>query len=89
MNALFCYNLDVSDEEIEVIAYSSYRGEESPRIFILHGEQIEVAGILNMWIEEGLENKTRKRIFKVRGSDGYMHKLYYAEKTMEWFYTKQ
>jgi len=79
----------MSDERIEVIAYSSYRGEESPGVFILHGEKIEVAGILNMWIEEGIEDKTRKRLFKVRGSDGYMHKLYYAEKTMEWFYTKQ
>lgn len=78
----------MSYEKIEVIAYSSYRGEESPRVFILHGEKIEVAGILNMCIEEGIEDKTRKRLFEVRGSDGYMHKLYYSEKTMEWFYTK-
>ena len=78
----------MSDEEIEVIAYSSYRGEESPRVFILQGEKIEIMEILNMWIEEGIEDKTRKRLFEVRGSDGYMHKLYYAEKTMEWFYTK-
>jgi len=78
----------MSDERIEVIAYSGYRGEESPRVFILQGEKIQIMEILNMWIEEGLEDKTRKRIFKVRGSDGYMHKLYYAEKTMEWFYTK-
>lgn len=78
----------MSDERIEVIAYSSYRGEESPRVFIFHGEKIEVIEILNMWIEEGIEDKARKRFFKVKGSDGYMHKLYYAEKTMEWFYTK-
>ena len=78
----------MSYEKIEVIAFSSYRGEESPRVFILQGEKIQIMEILNMWIEEGIEDKTRKRLFEVRGSDGYMHKLYYAEKTMEWFYIK-
>lgn len=75
------------NERIEVIAYSSYRGEESPRAFILHGEKIEVIEILGMWIEEGFENRVRKRFFEVKGSDGYTHKIYRDEKAMEWFYT--
>jgi len=86
--SIFCYTLTMSDERIEVTACSHYRGEESPRLFILHGEKIEVVGILNMWIEEGVEDKTRKRVFKVKGSDGYVHKICYAENTMEWFYTE-
>jgi hypothetical protein len=78
----------MSDERIEVITYSGYIGEESPRVFILHGEKIDVVEILNMWIEDGVEDKIRKRVFKIKGSDGYMHKIYYAENIMEWFYTK-
>ena len=74
------------DERIEVIACSNYRGEETPRVFILQNEKIEVVEILDMWIEEGFVNRERKRFFKVKGSDGYTHKIYYTEKTMEWFY---
>jgi len=80
---------NLPDERVELTAYSSYRGEQSPRVFILHGKKIEVIGIVNMWIEEGIEDKTRKRLFKVKGSDGHMHKIYYAENTMEWFYTRE
>ena len=76
-------------ERIEVVARSSYRGEESPRTFILHDEKIEAVEILSMWIEEELEDKARKRFFKVKGSDGYMHKIYYDEKAKEWFYAQQ
>lgn len=76
----------IPDEKIEVIAHSSYRGEESPRTFILHDEKIEAVEILSMWIEEGVEDKMRKRFFKVKGSDGYTHKIYYDEKTKGWFY---
>jgi hypothetical protein len=76
----------VFNQRIEVIAYSGYRGEETPRIMILHGKKIEVAGILSMWIEEGLKDRARKRFFKVKGSDGSLHQIYYNEKSMEWFY---
>lgn len=71
-------------EKIEVIAYSSYRGEEIPRSFILYGEKIEVMGILGTWIEEEIKERSRKRFFKVKGSDGYTHKIYYDEMRMEW-----
>jgi len=76
----------MSDQRIEVIAYSGYRGEETPRVMIFHSKRIEVIKILERWIGEGLEDRIRKRFFKVRGSDGLDHKLYYDEKRMEWFY---
>jgi hypothetical protein len=77
---------DMSEEKIEVIAYSGYRGEETPRVLILHNEKIEAVKILSMWMEEGLDDRARKRFFKVKGSDGNIHKIYYAEKARQWFY---
>jgi hypothetical protein len=76
----------MSDQRIEVTAYSGYRGEEIPRAMILHNEKIGVVEILSSWMEEGLRDRTRKRFFKVKGSDGNLYKIYYNEKLMEWFY---
>jgi hypothetical protein len=53
---------------------------------ILHNERIEVVEILSGWMEEGLEDRERKRFFRVKGSDGKIHKIYYDERAMEWFY---
>jgi len=69
-----------------VITYSGYRGEETPRFILIHDEKIEVVAILDMWVEEGLKDRVRKRVFRVKGSDGKTHKIYYDEKGMEWFY---
>ncbi|MEW6375548.1 MAG: hypothetical protein AB1502_07130 [Thermodesulfobacteriota bacterium] len=55
---------------------------------ILHDERIEVAEILRSWIEEGVEDRARKRFFEVKGSDGHTHKIYLDEKSMEWFYKR-
>ena len=85
---IFCYTLGMSDEKIEVVAYSGYRGEEGPRSFILNNEKIEVIQILRIWIEERIEDETRRRFFEVKGSDGYTHKIYYDERIMEWFLVK-
>ncbi len=79
----------MSNERVKVIAYSGYRGEETPRAIIFHGKRIEVIQILDMWIEEGLEERTIKRFFKVRGSDGFDYKIYYDEKIMEWSYVDE
>ncbi|MDI6890944.1 MAG: hypothetical protein QMC83_08430 [Thermodesulfovibrionales bacterium] len=76
------------DETIDVITYSGYRGEERPMAFFLYGEKIEVVEIIDMWIEEGLEDMARRRFFQVKGSDGYMHKIYNDERATEWFYKK-
>jgi hypothetical protein len=76
----------MTDKRIEVITYSGYRGEERPKAFFLHDTRIEVMEILNMWIEEEIDKKARRRIFKVRGSDRNIHEIYCDEKTLEWLY---
>jgi hypothetical protein len=76
----------MDDHRIDVMTYSGYRGEETPRSVLIRNEKIEVVAILSMWIEEGIENKVRKRFFKVKGSDGKTHKIYYDEKETAWFY---
>jgi len=73
------------EEKIRVIAYSGYRGEETPRTILLHGERIEVFEILRQWIEEKSGNRARKRFYQVKGSDGNLYMIYYDEKAMEWF----
>jgi len=73
------------EEKIEVIAYSGYRCEETPRIIFLRGERIEVIEILEQWIEEGPDDRTTKRFYQIKGNDGVVRRIYYNEKIMEWF----
>ncbi len=77
----------MQDKKIKVISYSGYKGEERPRSFVINGEKIEVIEMLGMWIEERQDKSQRKRFFKIKGSDGYIHTLYYNEKLMDWFLT--
>ncbi len=76
----------MTDRKIEVKAYSGYRGEESPRSFLVDGEEIDILAVADMWVEEGTEKRERKRYFKVKGSDGNVHTIYYDQELMEWFY---
>jgi hypothetical protein len=73
------------DERVRVIAYSSCRGEETPKKFFLHSKQIEVVEILGRWIEEGSVNKATKRFFRVKGSEGPIYKIYCDNEGLEWF----
>ena len=73
------------DEKIKVILYSGYKANERPQAFILYGEEIRVAEIIDIRIEESFEEKVRRRVFKVKGSDGYEYKIYCNEKTGEWY----
>ncbi len=73
------------DKKITIIAYSGYRNDESPRAFILSDEEITVKETLDRWIEEDRSGESRKRYFTVKGSDGYIYKMYYDEKKEEWF----
>ncbi len=79
----------MSDEKIEVMAYSGYRGEERPKAFILRGQRIEVIGIQGRWREESTGDWASKRFFKVEGSDGVFHKIFYSEKSLEWYHRSQ
>jgi len=76
------------DQQIELTAYSGSRGEEIPRSFILSGEKIDAVSILDMWIEEESAERRRKRFYKVKGSDGYTHTVYYDETEKRWFLGK-
>jgi hypothetical protein len=73
------------DKKIRVIAYSGYRNDECPRALILFDEEITVTETIKMWIEEDFTDKSRKRFFVVKGSDGYTYKLCYDEKKKDWF----
>ena len=63
--------------KIDVSSYAGYRGEESPRVFFVHGEKITVLEVLKMWIEEEGPERTRKRFFHLKGSEGLFRKLHY------------
>ena len=76
------------DKRIKVTAYSGSRAEEIPRSFILSGEKIEIVAILDMWVEEGPAERRRKRVYQVKGSDGYTHRVYYDEREKAWFLGK-
>jgi hypothetical protein len=76
-----------SEERIEVIAYSGYRGEETPRTIFFNGKKIEVIEILRQWIEEGPENSKTRRFYRIRGSDGNLYTIFYDEKFMEWLHS--
>ncbi len=78
----------MTTERIKVVAYSGYQGEETPRSFVLQDKEIKISKILSVWIEESLEDKVRKRFFKVKGIDGYGYKIYYDEEAKEWFLTE-
>jgi hypothetical protein len=74
-----------SEEKIDVIAYSGHRDEEIPMTIFLYEKKIEILEILKRWTEEGVKDRRRKRFFKVKGSDGFIHTIHYDEKLKEWF----
>lgn len=74
----------MTDEKIRVMSYSGCRSEEMPRAFFLDNKKIEITEVLDTWIEEGLSDRTRRRFFKVRDSDGFVHKIYLDERTNAW-----
>ncbi len=76
-------------ERIDVISYSGRKGDERPATFILRGLRIDVVEILDHWIEEGFKDRAQKRYFRVKGSDGNTHRIYYDENVLEWYYASQ
>jgi hypothetical protein len=79
----------MSYENIRVIDYSGYRDNERPRAFSINDEIITIVEILDIWIEENLSDKMRKRFFIVKTNDNQQYKIYIDEKTLEWFYEKK
>jgi len=74
----------MAEKPVEVSAYSGYRGEESPRAFILDGKRIEVRMVLEQRIEEDAATKVRTRCFRVKGDDFRTHILRYLEVDGVW-----
>lgn len=75
----------MKEKRITVDSYAGYRSEELPRRFYIDDEPVDVAEVLRSWIVEEKESGQRKRFFKARGSDGYIHTIYYDESGDEWF----
>lgn len=75
----------MSYQNIGVIAHSGYRGEEKPSAFFINNEKITVVEILDMWIEERLQDKMKRRFFIVKGSNDRNYKIYIDEETLNWF----
>ncbi|MFI5294041.1 MAG: hypothetical protein ACHQ0Y_03350 [Thermodesulfovibrionales bacterium] len=47
--------------------------------------KVDVVSVIRSWIEESLQDKGRRRFFKVRGGDGVTYTLYLDEVQAEWF----
>ena len=54
---------------IHVECYAGHRGEETPRRFRLGDRAIEVAEVVDQWLDPG------HRYFKLRGDDGDLYIL--------------
>lgn len=70
-----------------IIAYAGYRGEESPRAFILGGNRIRLRKFFAQWVEENVVSKRRFRCFMVKGDDLGSHLLRYNEAAGECLYS--
>jgi hypothetical protein len=73
-------------EQISVITYAGYRGEEAPRAFFLGGVRIDVMSVLDARVEEEAGTRARLRLFVVKGGDGRTHTLAHDEERDLWFH---
>ena len=74
------------NKKIEVVSYSGYRGEETPRAFFLGAGRVEIVEILERWKEQGAVDRSIKRYFKVKGNDGLVYTLCYDDEENVWTY---
>lgn len=78
-----------SGKRIEIVAYSGYRGEETPRTIFFDSKRIEVIKILRQWVEETSDDRETRRFYQIQGSDGVLYTIYYGEESMEWFLNRK
>jgi hypothetical protein len=64
--------------EVRVSCYAGYRGEESPRSFLIKERKIEVVELLDSWLAPD------HRYFKVRGDDRGVYILRHEVATEQW-----
>ena len=75
----------MNEEEIEVVAYAGYRGEESPKMIFLHNRKIEILQILERYTEEFQNDRSRRNFFHVKGSDQKTYTICYHEEKQKWY----
>ncbi len=63
---------------LRVDCYAGYRGEETPRRFVLGDRLVEVTAVLDRWLAPD------HRYFKVRGDDGDLYILRHDTRGGEW-----
>lgn len=63
---------------LRVECYSGYRGEEIPRCFFLGERGIQVAEVIDRWLDP------EHRYFKVRGDDGGVYILRHDVSGRDW-----
>lgn len=64
--------------KVAVSCYAGYRGEETPRSFILWEQRREVAEVLDQWLAP------EHRYFKVKADDGATYILRHDNLSQEW-----
>jgi hypothetical protein len=72
-------------KKITVTAYAGYRGEETPRRFVLDSQVFEVVEVVERALEEGARDSVRRRLFRVRTDDGRLYRLCHDETSDAWF----
>ena len=70
---------------ISVIRYDGDKGGERPRSFEFAGKTIDVIEITTMYIEEDRDDRSRRRYFRTKGSDGREYCLVEDERTQAWY----
>ena len=65
-------------QNVTVVCYAGYRGEEEPRRFSFAGRKLEVSEILDRWLDP------HHRYFKVQGNDEGIYMLRHNVDTSEW-----
>jgi hypothetical protein len=70
----------MTDEVLHVAVecHAGYRGEETPRAFVLGEHRIVVAEVLDRWLAPD------HRYFKVKGSDGHTYVLRHDSRHDRW-----
>ena len=64
--------------KVRVVCYEGYKGEETPRAFLLGERRVEVICVLGRWREEDHE------YVKLDGSDGARYIFRYDRSRDEW-----
>lgn len=65
-------------DRVRVECYAGYRGEEEPRRFVWQEQHLQVAEILDRWLDP------THRYFKVRADEGTVYLLRHDVDSGEW-----